>query len=152
MSLFDRLFNRENPSLKKANIEPMTSGELIAEVTGGANLIVGKQTWEYAETHKDDIEFMKRCCDAELKTMESASLVSAPFYFERVAILSRKQKNYRQEVEYCERYIQAVEKFYQVHGNEGHADVRKGPRYKAIVARLPKAKYLLSANSYSLGR
>lgn len=146
MSLFDRLFRRANPSLTKANGEPKTSGELIAEVTGGANLVDGKQTWEHADAHKDDIEIMKRCCDTELKTMASAGLVSAPFYFERVAILSRKQKNYRQEVEYCERYIQAVEKYYQDPGREGHADVRKGPRYQAIVARLPKAKELLAAN------
>ena len=147
MSLLDRLFNRANPSLMKANGDPKTSDELIAEVTCGANLVEGKQTWEYAETHKDDIEFMKRCCDAELKTMASAGLVSAPFYFERVAILSRKQKNYRQEVEYCERYIQAVEAFYQASGREDYADVRKGPRYQAILARLPKAKELLAANS-----
>lgn len=146
MSLFDRLFKRANRSLAKANGDPKTSGDLIAEVTGGANLVDGKQTWEYAETHKDDIEHMKRCCDAELKTMASAGLVSAPFYFERVAILSRKQKNYRQEVEYCERYIKAVEEFYQASGHEGHADVRKGPRYQAILARLPKAKELLAEN------
>lgn len=146
MSLFSRLFKRENPLLIKVNGEAKTSGELIAEVTGGANLVGGKQTWEYAETHKDDIEHMKRCCDAELKTMVSAGLVSAPFYFERVAILSRKQKNYRQEIEYCERYIQAVKEFYRAHGHEGHADVRKGPRYKALLERLPKAKALLAAN------
>ena len=146
MRLFDRLFRRANPSLTTANGEPKTSSELIAEVTGGANLVDGKQTWEHADTHKDDIEYMKRCCDAELKTMASAGLVSAPFYFERVAILSRKQKNYRQEVEYCERYIQAVETFYQAPGREGQADVRKGPRYQAIIARLPKAKELLAAN------
>lgn len=52
-----------------------------------------------AEEKKDDIEYMKRCCDAELKTMAVACIVSVPYYFERVAILSRKQKNYRQEVE-----------------------------------------------------
>ena len=146
MSLLDRLFKKASPSLTKANGEAKPGGELIAEATDGANLVEGKQTWEYAETHKDDIEYMKRCCDAEIKTMASAGIVSAPFYFERVAILSRKQKNYRQEVKYCERYIQAVEEFYSAPGHEGHADVRKGPRYKAILERLPKAKELLAAN------
>jgi hypothetical protein len=146
MSLLDRLFKRPNPLLKKANGEAKTSGELIAEVTGGTNLVEGKQTWEYAESHKDDIEYMKRCCDAELQAMMAAGTVAAPFYFERVAILSRKQKNYRQEVEYCERYIQVVEEFYRVPGHERYADVRKGPRYKAILKRLPKAKELLAAN------
>ena len=148
MSLLNRLFKKASPSITKANNEAKTSGELISEVTDGANLVEDKQTWKYAETHKDDIEYMKRCCDAELKTMASAGIVSAPYYFERVAILSRKQKNYRQEVEYCERYIQAVEEFYRAPGHEDHADVRKGPRYKAILDRLPKAKELLAANPY----
>ncbi|KFX71559.1 hypothetical protein TMS3_0106435 [Pseudomonas taeanensis MS-3] len=146
MSLFDRLFKKASPSFRKENGETKTSGELIAEVTNGANLVDGKQTWEHAETHKDDVEYMKRCCDAELKTMAAAGTVAVPFYFERVAILSRKQKNFRQEVEYCERYIQAVKEFYRMWGHDGHADVRKGPRYKAIAERLPKAKELLAAN------
>lgn len=146
MSLLDRLFKRPYPLLKKANGEAKTSGELIAEITGGTNLVESKQTWEYAKSHKDDIEYMKRCCDAELQVMIAVGTVAAPFYFERVAILSRKQKNYCQEVEYCERYIQAVEEFYRVPGHERYADVRKGPRYKAILERLPKAKALFAAN------
>ena len=81
MSILDRLFKKANPSLAKANGEAKTSGELIAEVTGGANLVDGKQTWELAETRKADIEYMKRCGEAELKTMASAGLVSAPFFF-----------------------------------------------------------------------
>ncbi len=142
MNIFERLFNRVIPTFTKNNDEPKTSGDLITEIAGGANLVDGKQTWEYAESDKDDIEIMKRCCDAELAAMEATSVVSAPYYFERVAILSRKQKKYLQEIEYCERYIQAVEGFYQARGHEGYADVRKGPRYQAIVARLPKAKSL----------
>jgi hypothetical protein len=147
MSLLSRLFQKVNPSLTKDNGEVKTSGELIAEVTDGANLVEGKQTWELAEEKKDDIEYMKRCCDAELKTMAVAGIVSAPYYFERVAILSRKQKNYRQEVEYCELYINSIESYYKAGNREHEADVRKGPTCKAIVARLPKAKNLLAANT-----
>ncbi|GMA83012.1 hypothetical protein [Shewanella glacialipiscicola] len=68
------------------------NSELIAEVTDGANLVDGKQTWELVDEKKHDIDAMKRCCDAELKTMEKAGMVPAPYYFERVAILSRKEK------------------------------------------------------------
>ena len=147
MSLLSRLLQKVNPSLTKDNGGVKTSGELIAEVTDGANLVEGKQTWELAEEKKDDIEYMKRCCDAELKTMAVAGIVSVPYYFGRVAILSRKQKNYRQEVKYCELYINSVESYYKA-GNRGHAaDVRKGPTYKAIVARLPKAKELLASKA-----
>ncbi|MDH1316642.1 hypothetical protein N5C36_21430 [Shewanella xiamenensis] len=142
MSLLSLLFKKKQPSLQKADGSPKTSGELIAEVTDGANLVDGKQTWELAEAQKDDLEAMKRCCDAELKTMEKAGLVPAPYYFERVAILSRKNKDYRQEIYYCEQYIEKVEAFYSKNGTNNIADVRKGPRFKAIVKRLQKAKEL----------
>jgi hypothetical protein len=144
MSLLSKLFRKKAPELTKASGEPKTSGELIAEVTEGANLVEGKQTWEYAEEKKHDIEYMEKCCDAELKTMEKAGLVPAPYYFERVAILSMQEKDYQQEVDYCEKYIKIVEDFYKEHGTEGVADVRKGPTYQAIVKRLPKAKELLA--------
>lgn len=143
MSFLSKLFRKKSPSFTKANGEPRTSGELMAEATNGSNLVDGKQTWELAEEKKHDVEHMKKCCDAELKTMEAASLVAAPYYFERVAVLSRKEKNYRQEVYYCESYIRLVENYYAKHGTEGIADVRKGPRFQAIVARLPKARELL---------
>lgn len=147
MSLLSFLFKKKQPSLQKADGSPKTSGELIAEVTDGANLVDGKQTWELAEAQKDDLEAMKRCCDAELKTMEKAGLVPAPYYFERVAILSRKNKDYRQEIYYCEQYIEKVEAFYSKNETNNIADVRKGPRFKAIVKRLPKAKELYAKQS-----
>lgn len=146
MNLLSKLFGKKNPDLHNPNGEPKTSGELIAEVTNGFNLIEGKQTWELAEDKKHDLNYMKKCCDAELNSMYKAGMVPAPYYFERVAILSRKEKKYEQEVFYCEKYIEAVEGFYKANGTEGIADVRRGPRYKTIVKRLPKAKELLEKN------
>ena len=142
MGLLSFLLRQKQPSLLKKDGSSKTSGELISEVTDGANLVDGKQTWELAKVKKNDLEGMKRCCSAELKTMDKAGLVPAPYYFERVAILSRKIKDYQQEIFYCEQYIEKVELFYSKNGTEGVADVRKGPRYKAIVKRLPKAKEL----------
>ena len=113
MSLFSKLITSKVLELTKPSGEPKTSGELIAEVTEDANLVEGKQTWEYAEEKKLNIEYMKKCCEAELKTREKAGLVPAPYYFERVAILSRKEKDYQQEVAYCEKYIALVEDFYK---------------------------------------
>ena len=143
MSLLSKLFQKLKPSLTKSDGSPKTSGEIISELTGGTNLVDGKQTWEYAEDKKHDIEIMKRCCEAELETMEKAGIVPAPYYFERVAILSRKEKNYVQEIEYCELYINKVNEFYRVNNSEKMADVRKGRTYNAIVNRLPKAKQLM---------
>ena len=129
-----------------------TSGELIAEISNGANLVDGKQTWELADEKKHDIECMKRCCDAELKTMDTVGLIAAPYYFERVAILSRKAKNYCQELHYCETYIRLVENYYVKHGTEGIADVRKGSTFQAIVARIPKARELLAKSEQTTSK
>lgn len=147
MSLLKALLEKFNPSLTKPSGEVKTSGKIIAEVTGGANLVDGKQTWEYAEEKKHDIDIMLRCCEAELKSMRVTGLGPAPYYFERVAILARKQRKYVLEVSICEKYIIAVDAYYK--GTKGHAvaDVRKGPRYQAIVKRLPKAKKLLAESS-----
>ena len=75
-----------------------TFGEPISESTGGINLVDGKQTWELAESKKDDLEAMKKCCYTELATYEKIGLVPAPYYFERVAILARKVKDFREEI------------------------------------------------------
>lgn len=144
MNFLKKLFIKNEPIEKESNAQPITSGAMIAELTSGSNLVGAKQTWEDSEEKKHDLEHMKKCCNAELKTMEKSGLVPAPYYFERVAILSRKEKNYRQEIEYCELYINTVENFYKKHGIKNKADVRKGPRFLAIVKRLPKAKELLS--------
>jgi len=108
--------------------------------------VEGKETWEYAKKDKDDLVVMKKCCDAELEAIKKPSFVPyvpAPFYFERVAILSRKEKNYKQEIYYCEKYIKAIDKLFKQKAYRNTADARKSPRYKAIIKRLPKAKELL---------
>ena len=58
MSLLSKLFRIKASQIQKPNGEPKTSGDLIAEVTEGENLVEGKQTWEYAEEKKHDIEYL----------------------------------------------------------------------------------------------
>lgn len=142
MSLLGKLFGKKTPELRKPSGEIKSSGELIAEVSDGANLVEGKQTWEHAEDKKHDIEYMKKCCDAELATMNKTGLAPAPYYFERVAILSRKAKNYEQEVIYCEKYIEAIEHIYRTQEVDKYTNLRA--RYINIAKRLPKAKELLA--------
>ncbi len=137
-----RFFLKKTSAYFKKKGALIKSDELISEATLGTNLVDGKPTWALAEENKDNLEVMKRCCDAELKTMEKSGLVAAPYYFERVAILSRKNKNYEQEIYYCEHYIERVENFYIQNGTEGLADVREGARFKNIVKRLEKARDL----------
>ena len=146
MTVFGTLFKKIQSVFRKSNSFPRTSGELITEKADGANLVDGKQTWEHADNKKHDLLFMKRCCDAELKTMKKVNIPPAPYYFERVAILSRKKKDYEQEIKYCKLYISTLEEFYKKNDVRNFADVRKGPRYQSIVKRLPKAIELLKKN------
>lgn len=129
-----------------------TLGEAIAESTNGVNLVDGKQTWELAEDKKHELSTMIECCDAELATYRKTGMVPAPFYFERVAILSRKEKIYSQEVKYCEKYIEIVEEYYNKNRISQNEGVKMGPRYKAIVKRLSKAKELLSGQKTNDGQ
>lgn len=106
-------------------------------------LIDGENYVEKAEEKKHDIEYMKKCCALELWKMKEKNEIPAPFYFERVAILSKKDKNYEQEVRYCEDYIKAVDEFYANNKNSNVADVRKSTKYNSLLKRMDKAKELL---------
>lgn len=130
--------------MNAASSQSPTSGEYITRVMEGATLVDGKQTWELAEGSKNDLGMMLRCCEAELETMKRAKVVAAPFYFERAALLLRKAKHYEREIEICETYIEAVHEHYSSNAQDYEADVRKGPRFLALQARVPKARALLS--------
>ncbi len=108
-----------------------------------AGEVDGRPTCEYAETHKNDLRMMLRCCLAELKSMAFSGSPAAPFYFERVAILARKQKNYTLEVRVCELLIWAYELYMKAHRHNRVNPplvITGSPRYQAIVKRLPAAK------------
>lgn len=142
MGFLRSLLGRKQPAPSDVGGDARAISDLNAALPKGVNPEPAKRTWHLAD-EKHDLEHMKRCCDAELETMERAGVVAAPYYFERVAILSRKAKNYVQEVEYCEKYIQSVKAYYAAHGTSNVADVRKGPRFRAIVARLSTARRLM---------
>jgi hypothetical protein len=99
-----------------------------------------RRTPQTVQERENDIAYMKRCCDAELKSMAVTGLVASPFYFERVAILSHAAGDYRSEVRFCEKYLQLVEAHFSRPQLAMEPDVRLGPTYQAIVLRLPKAR------------
>lgn len=142
MNLLKKLFSKKQPEIQKEDGTFKTTGEIITEVTDGSNLVNGKPTYEYAVSEKNNLEIMKKCCESEINILKTAGLVPAPYYFERVAIISRKEKNYKLEIEYCSSYINIVNDYYKNIYDLNVADVRKGPRYQAIVKRLEKAKIL----------
>ena len=121
-----------------------TIGEEFIEKTDGAYLVDGLPTYELAHAKKHDLDVMQRCCESEMRKMREENIVAAPFYFERVAILARKKKDYRLEVETITSYISAVREHYKKNGYPLDAGVMAGPRFSAIAARLTKAKSLLT--------
>lgn len=138
--------NTKDDDFKNLNDSPEESSEVSKTELNEKHsfLIDGEDYLEKAEEKKHDIEYMKKCCQLELQKMKEKNEVPAPFYFERVAILSKKDKNYEQEVRYCEDYIKAVDEFYANNKDSNVADVRKSTKYHSIVKRMEKAKSLIS--------
>ncbi|QJQ94263.1 MULTISPECIES: hypothetical protein [Halomonadaceae] len=112
-------------------------------------LVNGKPVHAYIESHKHDIDMMLECCQAIENVYwshEGYKIGPEPAYFERVAILYRKSKNYSREVAICERWIAMAENFQAWLGENPEmrrADVTQGSRSKNIYERLPKAQELL---------
>lgn len=102
----------------------------------------GKATYEYAASHKDDLDVMLKCCAAEMRSMRQSGMVAAPFYFERAAVLLKRKGAHAAEIALCREYLDALEQFYAGKAPGSIADVRRGPRVQAIRKRLEKATSL----------
>ena len=68
------------------------------------------------ETHKaldekTDIKIVVDCCREEIQKSIDTGIMPAPKYFERAAVLSRKEKNYQNEIAICDMYIKLVKKY-----------------------------------------
>lgn len=96
-----------------------------------------------------DIDLMKQSCERELRLSREMNQEPAPAWFERVAILSRKMKDYEQEILYCEAYLKAVNAWYARGRVPRNTGVAMGPTHQAIVKRLAKAHALLAAQRAS---
>jgi hypothetical protein len=128
----------------------LTSEDLMRQM-GILAQVGGKPTYELPESSKNNIDVMRLCCDAEESNywsqVEGARICAAPFYFERVAILNRKNKDYTSEISVIDRWKAIIGDYKsQPMVRAGRAAlVHMGPRSIAIAARLSKAKDLLRA-------
>jgi hypothetical protein len=141
-SIFDRLFGRFRPAREEPNWEPT----LLVQRPGES------APSPAASKRENDLDYMKRCCDAELKSMAATGLVASPFCFERVAILCHEAQDYRCEARYCEKYLSVVEAHFSQPRSSQEVDVRDGPGYQAIVLRLRKARELLAKSKAKKAR
>jgi len=89
------------------------SGEVFAAKVEGIPI------YEIAETHKNDLPMMLRCCKEELKNMARTGQVAAPFCFKRAAILAKKAKNYELEIKICELLKAAYTIYHEAYKNQG---------------------------------
>lgn len=141
MNFFKSMLNKGKISAD--DLTGKTTGEIITKATNGELLVEGKATYEVAHEKKHDLEIMLKCCESELNKFKLTNQAPAPYYFERVAILARKAKNYGLEVSICERYIAVMDEIY---GNQ-RIGIKAGPRFASIEKRLSKAKALQQKNT-----
>ncbi|WP_339885236.1 hypothetical protein [Vreelandella maris] len=123
----------------------VTTGEYM-DAMGILPKVNGTPIYEYAKSHKNDLDMMLECCRAIENvywSYGSMKMSPEPGYFERAAILSGKARDYSGEVAICERWIDMAEdfkKWLKTKPKGVMADVTKGPVSKRIYARLPKAQ------------
>ena len=58
-----------------------------------------------------DIKTVVDSCRNEIQKSVDTGIMPAPKYFEQVAVLSRKEKNYENEIAICDMYIRLVKKY-----------------------------------------
>ncbi|MGQ4879813.1 hypothetical protein ACOJCM_14705 [Billgrantia sp. LNSP4103-1] len=125
----------------------VSSADFLA-AQGKLAQVDGKPIYHYAESHKHDIEMMKRCCAAIEGVYWShgtMKMAPEPRYFERVAILSRKAKDYEGEIDICRRWLAMEDDFMDWRqGDQRRGVIISGsPVARRIRERLPKAMALL---------
>lgn len=106
-------------------------------------LVNGYPPSEYADSHRHDLDIMIKCCEACLYDCKKDNTPPGSVYFERVAILSRKEKNYKQEIDYCKKYIKSVDNFFIKKHGYTIGNVPEDNKFKAtMVKRLARAEEL----------
>lgn len=127
---------------------PFQTSENMLREQGRLAEVDGQPTYSFAESAKNDLAVMLRCCEAETanywRQPKGHRLSAAPFYFERAAILLRKQRRYAEELAVCEAWRSIIEDYQsQPSVQAGRmALAHKGPRSIKILERMDKAKAL----------
>lgn len=139
LKFFDRLFGKsEDQKLKEYSRKRLEEFQEKYSKAQQAAAVDGIHYVNYVETIKklkresrnvEAIQVLLKCVDATEAESAIADCGVAPWYYEQLAILYRKQKNYKNEVAILERY----------HGQLAAAGV--GP--EKLAERLKKARVLL---------
>ena len=105
-------------------LQPVVEG-LFSDKTGAlpADIISAKgkglKSYVFAETHKKDLPVMLRCCEEELNNFMKIGRAPSSYFFERAAILARKEKDLELEIKICEVLIRAYEIYEEAYKTQG---------------------------------
>lgn len=93
---------------------------------------------------KHKIHQMVKCCREEIQNSEDSGIMPAPKYFEQVAILSRMDKRYDNEIAICEMYIELLSQ-YAARNNLTEAEVstQLAPVCVPLLKRIHNAKIMV---------
>ena len=102
----------------------------------------GLPTFEYAKTHKNDLEVCQGCCAGELEAFKRTGQAPAPYFFERVAVLLSKERRWSEVVEHCETYLKSLEDYRKAAESQSSpsAKVWLSPKVEALKVRLANAR------------
>lgn len=92
-----------------------------------------------------NIDTVVECCREEIQKSVDTGIMPAPKYFEQVAVLSRKEKNYENEIAICDMYIKLVKKYASEHkiSRQEFTDTIL-PECAPLYKRMHNAKSMLS--------
>lgn len=92
-----------------------------------------------------DIHSVVKSCRDEIQKSEDSGIMPSPKYFEQVAVISRKEKRYENEIAICELYIGLV-KQYAAKNKLSRAEFSDQvlPTCTPLYKRLHNAKTMLS--------
>jgi len=96
---------------KIVNGSGMTISQIIEMATHDVRGAIGNQTTELDHSNDHDLHEVVRRCREDIQASEDSGIMPSPKYFEQVAILSRKEKNYKNEIAICEMYIELINQY-----------------------------------------
>ena len=132
---------------KMVNSSGMSISQIIERASLGMHTAIGNQKTELDKSNDHDLHEMVRRCREDIQASEDSGIMPSPRYFEQVAILSRKEKNYKNEIAICEMYIELINDYAAKHKiTKDEAAYQVLPKCAPFVKRIQNAK-IMSAKS-----
>jgi hypothetical protein len=87
--------------------------------TGKLNTIISQALFgkknssdtEYPILSDTDIRSVMECCRDEIRNSEDSGIMPSPKFFEQAAVLSRKERNYANEIAICDMYVNLAKQY-----------------------------------------